>query len=222
MEWTFIIPLVVSVIGVWLQYKEYRLAVLTADRTPEAGHSTGLAILKRQWPLTTMMLLTIICWIPYFLRTPTRQPILLSWGLQQPNNLCVATVNGAALIDNATTNNVLLICGVAVTGVDFMTDTVIAVGTPRTIVPASFQVDAQMTDAITRRVLSFSGTPTGPVPPGKIVKSIVTAWFRIALLPRGVNATQVHSLDELSRLGGVLVEGGAGDQTGTDYILPMN
>jgi len=84
MDYQFGILLIVNLVGLYLMYRQSRFMEAQPGAAPLPKFGSG-ATLKRYWPLGTMAVMMVLCWIPYFVLSPNTTPdIFLAYGVNGP------------------------------------------------------------------------------------------------------------------------------------------
>jgi hypothetical protein len=79
MNYIFWVPLIVNVIGVYLNYRQVKLvgAQFGAKPLPQLA---SIKSIRRYWPLMAMTALMFACWVPYFLTSAPVTERFIAYG----------------------------------------------------------------------------------------------------------------------------------------------
>jgi hypothetical protein len=168
-----------------------------------------------RWPLIVMALMVLGTWsvagFDYYDRHRhiSPKPIILSWGVNQPNT-CGAQIDGGALVGRGKDYRVALICGISDPAIDRFDDTRITVtrfftiSDGQTFITSNFS--KEMTDGIDNMVAQT--TKGQPTPASGMQLAVQWGeWVCAVVVPATVELTDIHRLSDISRLGGTIVDG---------------
>src|SRR5260370_13902941 len=81
MDYTFWVPLVATGLNLYLTHRQVRFMEAQVGTTPLPKLTTAIRI-SRYWPIASMFVLILACWIPYFL-TQKEKPhmFFMNWGV---------------------------------------------------------------------------------------------------------------------------------------------
>jgi hypothetical protein len=118
MDYKFLLTFAISGLSLYFTYKQIRLMEAQAGMASIAQVAPVMR-LKRYWPLVTMCLLTLVCWIPYYLQPPV--DYFHGWGISPDPEKIWAVVDGHKLMSKRP-NRVMLMARVADSTMDSKTD----------------------------------------------------------------------------------------------------
>jgi hypothetical protein len=211
-----VMEIVIGVAGVVLpSYLLYQQNRILARQGPPPERTE----MRRYWPLFTMAALTLSIWagvgFDYYDRhhLKSSKPIIIGWGLGQPNT-CGAQIDGSTLVGWGSDYRVAIICGISDPALDKLEDTRITITRfftipdTQTFITGSFS--KEMTDGINNLLAqTIKGQPiSAPTPaPGTQLVLQWSQWVVAIVVPAKVEATDIHRLSDVSRLGGEIVDG---------------
>jgi tRNA threonylcarbamoyladenosine modification (KEOPS) complex Pcc1 subunit len=119
MDYTFWVPLAATGLNLYLTYRQVRFIEAQVGATPLPKLTTAIRI-GRYWPIASMFVLMLACWIPYFLIQEQRPQIqFLNWGAGA--GIIFATVKTDSLAGKRP-DRLIMIARVADASVPYETD----------------------------------------------------------------------------------------------------
>lgn len=185
MDYTFWVPLVVNLAGLYLTQRQVRIMESqSAIGSPVQG-AIKIAFLKRYWPIGFMTVLMLFCWIPYFIAKPQNSEIFLGWGSN--NGKIWAVVKTDDLV-SVKPDRLMLIARIGDIAVDYKTDSRIARSATFEILAPSLAMQVNPAPEFLSRML----TP-------------VMVDVFVLQVPRDFPVEAVKSLADAERLGGKII-----------------
>lgn len=121
-------------------------------------------------------------------RNANQPAIVTTWGSEPNPGGCTATIETEQLVDFMDDHDLILVCGPDDPTVDLTRDKRVHISEPRTIV---------LPDMYFYTV--FEGQQV------RVMKSHRRWWFRAVLIPKNIDRNLYSNLEELERVGGILV-----------------
>lgn len=133
--------------------------------------------------------------------------VFTGWG-GGVGTLCSATIDGSKLVDWKETDRVALICGVTDPTVDQMEDTRITITQPFTIQLQQMVMTASYSKEMADFLNGLLDQPrkTAPPPPGMETLIQWSSWYQLVLLPKEVDTSAIHSLSDVTRRAGKVID----------------
>jgi hypothetical protein len=195
----FWITTALSVVGLWLQYKQTRLH--GRSLMPGSVYARD-SLAKKYWPMMVMGVLVLALWVPfaYQLYRGEAGQILLGWGSVGPS--CSAAINGDRLVDYVDEFEVAFVCGIPDSRIARERDTKITVSALFPISPGRINISADYSQAMRD---AFAEQEAKALK-GTVVPT--STWYRVILLPKGFDVRRIRTLSDVETAGGVMVERG--------------
>jgi hypothetical protein len=209
-DWKFLIPFGISIVALWLQYRQTQLATVALRKQKPGKNTPSPPYWTQRWPLLVMMVLTVLVWIPYFLsqEVPARTNVIKTWGVVE-DDVCSVVLDAAELESYIPGYSIAMVCGIADNDIDIMKDTAISFSPTYTLVGVhNLELRARPSERMRSKAKSIAevvaqrkGTPLTP-------KSSLacTVWFVAFLVPKNFDITRLNTLNDIESNGGILIE----------------
>ena len=117
--------------------------------------------------------------------------VLIGWGSTQP--ICAATVDAHRLKSFRAQYDLAVVCGATDPSVDPLTTQKITISSRYTIIPNLIAVEKKFSDDMAQ-----------VAQPGQTL----TIWYKAILIPKNVELSAIHSLADVNKYGGKILESG--------------
>jgi hypothetical protein len=154
MDYTFWVPLAATGLNLYLTHRQVRFMEAQAGTTP-LPRLTIPARLGRYWPIATMFILMLGCWVPYFLAAKPQPELFLEYGYK--GDRIYALLRTIELAERKGNSRLMMVAMVADSAVDYKTDTRIAKSSTFEIGEFSTMIEIVLTPEI-RATLNRPGT----------------------------------------------------------------
>lgn len=121
MDINFWVPLGVNAIGLYLTHRQVRFMEAQAGTTPLPKLRLRIG---RYWPIVTMFVLMLACWIPYFLQGAPQQNVMMNYGMRNGKTVFVQVETNELV--RRKSDQLMIIARIGDISVNFMNDTTIA------------------------------------------------------------------------------------------------
>jgi hypothetical protein len=159
---------------------------------------------------------SILSWllIGYDLYSRPSSFMWLYWGTQPPTTQCTAAINGSQLMQWKEEYHVVLVCGFGDPTKDRLEDARITISRPFTVSDGAISISAPYSSAMIDGLRETAAPVFKATPKANAVE--IYLWFRIALIRKDSDLSNIHRLSDVARNGGQLID----QEVGTNIALP--